>query len=204
MTKKYIKINLNQVVSRFQREEMRLERNRWYVIGALTICLLCSFSFMSYTNYKMNNLINDRQTNIDGLNSLINDLKKKKEGQINLSKKDIEVLFKFESTRNYWTPKIQALADLTPVKMAITELEFSKNKLMITAITRIEDGVKEFTVIDKFIQLIEEEEKFKDDFEYIKFINSSKEKSKGQETFTFKIEAKMKKASKKKKKKGKK
>ena len=200
---KYIKINLNQVVSRFQMEEMRLERNRWYIVSALTFCFLCAFSFMSYTNYKINNLVDIRQNHIDNLNKQIDDLKK--EGQINLSKKDIEVLFAFESGRNYWTPKIQALADLTPIQMAITELEFSKEKLIITSITRLVEGVKEFDVIENFINLIENEPNFKDDFQYIKFINSSKEKSKGQETFTFTIEAKMKKISKKtKKKKGKK
>jgi len=155
------------------------------------------FSFMSYTNYEMNELIEKRETNIENLNQKINKLKK--EGEINLSKKDIESLFNFESKRRYWTPKIQALADLTPIGMAITELEFSKQKLLITAITRIEEGVKEFDVIEDFIHLIENEPNFKDDFQYIKFINSSKEKSKGQETFTFKIEAKMDKKTKKKK-----
>ena len=110
-------------------------------------------------------------------------------------------VFLFESKRNYWTPKIQALADLTPIKMAITELEYAKQTLEITAITRLEEGVKEFDVIESFINMIEGEPNFKDDFEYIKFINSSKERSKGQETFTFKIEAKMKKTAKKKKKK---
>ena len=81
MSKKYIKINLNQVVSRFQMEEMRAERNRWYIAGTLIFCFLCSFSFMSYTNYKINNLVDIRQNHIDGLNRQINDLKK--EGQIN-------------------------------------------------------------------------------------------------------------------------
>ena len=41
------------------------------------------------------------------------------------------MLFAFESGRNYWTPKIQALADLTPIQMAITELEFSKENKKI-------------------------------------------------------------------------
>ena len=196
--KKYIKINLNQIVSRFQIEELRLARKRWYIAIALVFGFLGSLSFMNYTNYQINQLIDVRRSNIANLNNKIDQLKK--EGAIDLSKKDIEMLFLFESKRNYWTPKIQALADLTPIKMAITELEFSKNNLMITSITRLEKGIKEFDVIENFINLIKNEPNFKDDFESIKFINSSKEKSKGQETFTFKIEAKMKKISKKKKK----
>ena len=152
MSKPYIKINLNQVVSRFQIEEMRLDRNRWYIAGALIGCFLFTFSFMSYTNYQINKLIDIRETNIKSLNNQIELLKK--EGQINIAKKDIEELFLFESKRSYWTPKIQALADLTPIKMAITELEYAKRTLEITAITRLEEGVKEFDVIEDFINLI--------------------------------------------------
>ena len=198
MSKKYIKINLNQVVSRFQMEEMVLNRNRTYMAAAAIFCFVCLFSFMSYTNYELNKLIDLRQTDINTLNQKINSLKK--EGQVDLSKKDIEGLFKFESKRNYWTPKLQALADLTPKEMVIEELEFDKGKLNITAITRIEEGVKEFDVVEKFMNTIKEDANFKDSFQNIKFINSFRQTIQNQQTFTFKIQAKLKKPSKKKRK----
>ncbi len=198
MSKKYIKINLNQVVSRFQMEEMLLNRNRTYMAAAAIFCFVCLFSFMSYTNYELNKLIDLRQTDINTLNQKINSLKK--EGQVDLSKKDIEGLFKFESKRNYWTPKLQALADLTPKEMVIEELEFDKGKLNITAITRIEEGVKEFDVVEKFMNTIKEDPNFKDSFQNIKFINSFRQTIQNQQTFTFKIQAKLKKPSKKKRK----
>tara|TARA_B100000530_G_scaffold215026_1_gene137966 strand:+ start:297 stop:902 length:606 start_codon:yes stop_codon:yes gene_type:complete len=198
MSKKYIKINLNQVVSRFQMEEMMLNRNRTYMAAAAIFCFVCLFSFMSYTNYELNKLIDLRQTDINTLNQKINSLKK--EGQVDLSKKDIEGLFKFESKRNYWTPKLQALADLTPKEMVIEELEFDKGKLNITAITRIEEGVKEFDVVEKFINTIKEDPNFQDSFQNIKFINSFRQTIQNQQTFTFKIQAKLKKPSKKKRK----
>ena len=198
MSKKYIKINLNQVVSRFQMEEMVLNRNRTYMAAAAIFCFVCLFSFMSYTNYELNKLIDLRQTDINTLNQKINSLKK--EGQVDLSKKDIEGLFKFESKRNYWTPKLQALADLTPKEMVIEELEFDKGKLNITAITRIEEGVKEFDVVEKFMNTIKEDPNFKDSFQNIKFINSFRQTIQNQQTFTFKIQAKLKKPSKKKRK----
>tara|TARA_Y100000994_G_scaffold233174_1_gene220996 strand:+ start:102 stop:707 length:606 start_codon:yes stop_codon:yes gene_type:complete len=198
MSKKYIKINLNQVVSRFQMEEMMLNRNRTYMAAAAIFCFVCLFSFMSYTNYELNKLIDLRQTDINTLNQKINSLKK--EGQVDLSKKDIEGLFKFESKRDYWTPKLQALADLTPKEMVIEELEFDKGKLNITAITRIEEGVKEFDVVEKFINTIKEDPNFQDSFQNIKFINSFRQTIQNQQTFTFKIQAKLKKPSKKKRK----
>ena len=198
MSKKYIKINLNQVVSRFQMEEMMLNRNRTYMAAAAIFCFVCLFSFMSYTNYELNKLIDLRQADINTLNQKINSLKK--EGQVDLSKKDIEGLFKFESKRNYWTPKLQALADLTPKEMVIEELEFDKGKLNITAITRIEEGVKEFDVVEKFMNTIKADPNFQDSFQNIKFINSFRQTIQNQQTFTFKIQAKLKKPSKKKRK----
>ena len=204
MSQKYIKINLNQVVSRFQIEEMQLNRNRTYMATAVCFCFICLFSFMSYTNYELSKLIGSRKNDIQSLNEKINSLKK--EGQVDLSKRDIEGLFLFESKRNYWTPKLQSLADLTPKEMAIEELEFDKGKLNITAITRIKEDVKEFDVVEEFINTIKGHPDFSDNFQDIRFINSFRQKIQGQETFTFKIQAKLKKASnsKKKKKKGKK
>ncbi len=198
MSKKYIKINLNQVVSRFQMEEMILNRNRTYMAIAASFCFICLFSFMSYTNYELNKLIDSRENDIKALNQKINSLKK--EGQVDLSKKDIEGLFKFESKRDYWTPKLQALADLTPKEMVIEELEFDKGKLNITAITRIEEGVKEFDVVEKFMNTIKADPNFQDSFQNIKFINSFRQTIQNQQTFTFKIQAKLKKPSKKKRK----
>ena len=198
MSKKYIKINLNQVVSRFQMEEMKLNRNRTYIAITLSFLFVCLFSFMSYTNYELNKLIDSRKNDIKALNTKINSLKK--EGQVDLSKRDIEGLFLFESKRTYWTPKLQALADLTPQEMVIEELEFDKGKLNITAITRIEENVKEFDVVEEFMNTIKEHPDFSDSFQDIRFINSFRQTIQGQETFTFRVQAKLKKKSKRRKK----
>ena len=208
MSKKYIKINLNQVVSRFQIEEMQINRKRTYIAAGICFCFIFLFSFMSYTNYGLTNLVDSRETDIKLLNQKIDGLKK--EGNLDLSKKDIEGLFLFQSKRNYWTPKLQALADITPKEMVIDELEFHKGKLNITAITQVEkedeegNNVKEFDVVEKFMNTIKDHEDFKDSFQDIRFINSFRQMIQGQEMFTFKIQAKLKKPSKRKKKKGKK
>ena len=117
--------------------------------------------------------------------------KLQKDISINLSKKDIESLFKFESKRQYWTPKLQALASLTPLNMVLTEIEFVKNKLRITAMTKLEEGVKEFDVIEEFMNLFQEDENFKTNFNNIKFVSSSREKTNKSATLSFKIEAKL-------------
>jgi Tfp pilus assembly protein PilN len=136
-----------------------------------------------------NNIINERSQNIENLENNIR--KMQKNADINLSKKDIESLFKFESQRQYWTPKLQALAELTPLNMVLTELEFSKKKLKITAMTKLEDNVKEFDVIEEFMNLIKENENFNNNFKDIKFVSSSREKTNKSPTLSFKVEAKL-------------
>ena len=68
MAKKYIKINLNQVVSRFQIEEMQINRKRTYIATTVCFCFICLFSFMSYTNYELSNLVSSRKADIKLLN----------------------------------------------------------------------------------------------------------------------------------------
>ncbi len=195
---KYIKINLNQVVSRFQREEMELNRKRTYIALALSISFICLFSFMSYTNYKLNELINLRKAEIRKIESDIASLKK--EGDIDLSKKDIEGLFSFESKRTYWIPKLQALADITSPKMAIAEIEFARGRLFITGITGIDENIKEFDIVEEFMNKMKEDDAFKNHFKDIRFVNSFTDQIQGQPTFTFKIQAKLNKKTKRRRK----
>ena len=85
-----------------------------------------------------------------------------------------------------------ALTEFTPEDMAITELDYGKNRLTISAISRLEPDQKEFTVIDKFIALLEADPYFSEDFKSIKFKSSERDKANSQEILSFKIEAHLK------------
>lgn len=189
MKKTFIRINLNQMVSRFQLEEMALDKQQWNITYAIIALFIISILFLNYNNIKFNSIINERNQNIEALETNIRKLQK--DSNINLSKKDIESLFKFESNRQYWTPKLQALASLTPLNMVLTEIEFIKNKLRITAMTKLEEGVNEFDVIEEFINLFKQDENFKTNFNNIKFVSSSREKTNKSSTLSFKIEARL-------------
>ena len=177
------------MVSRFQLEEMALDKYQWNITYAMIALFVVSILFLNYNNIKFNNIIDERNQNIEDLETNIRKLQK--DISINLSKKDIESLFKFESKRQYWTPKLQALASLTPLNMVLTEIEFVKNKLRITAMTKLEEGVKEFDVIEEFMNLFQEDENFKTNFNMIRFVSSSREKTNKSATLSFKIEAKL-------------
>ena len=62
------------------------------------------------------------------------------------------------------------------------------------------DPAEEISLIEKFINTIKEDPNFQDSFQNIKFINSFRQTIQNQQTFTFKIQAKLKKPSKKKRK----
>ena len=205
MSKQYIKINLNQVVSRFQIEEMKINRNRTYVASGIIACFVCLFSFMSYTNYSTNNLIDLREKEIQQLNEKIDALKKSKgAGELDISEKDIENLYNFELERTYWTPKLQALANLTPVEMAIEELEFDKKTLELTFIKRKEKDVKSFAIVETMTSKFENDSIFNANFDEVRFAGETTKKIQNQTSKMYEFFIDIKDMSKKKKKRKKK
>jgi hypothetical protein len=199
MSKKYIIIDLNQTVSRHQLEELQQEKKRDIIMGSMVFVLTAIFIWFNIINYNLSSIIEEREVRIENLNAKILNLKS--EGKINLSKKDVESLYKFDAKRIFWAPKIMALTNLTPETMSITQIEFLRKKMNISAITELEDDVKEFDVVESFISKLKSSDEFFADFESIRFLNSSQDNVKGHKTFTFKIEAKLKSVTKRKKKK---
>lgn len=181
----YIIINLNQTISKAQLQEHKLERNRWILFGAITL-IFCALGFFSYKiSSDIMKLKNERITTIEKIKkdtALLH-----KEGQIDISKKDIERLNNLNKKQILWAPKLRALADITPEHMAVTELEFKNEKLIISAISKLFEGEKEFKVIDDFIDLLKSTNEFSKDFKTITFYNSERIRSKGQEMLAFKV-----------------
>jgi len=199
MENKFISIDLNQTVNRFQLEEIKLERTRWIIFSIISMIMLGLSIWFFILNSSSNSLISSRGVIINEIDTEINELKK--DGQINLAKKNIESLYKLENERIFWVNKLQTLADITPINMAITELEFNKKKFSISAVTRLGDDSKEFDVIEYFIELLKKNEYFSKDFTSIKFSNSERINSRGTEIFTFKVDCLLKSKSKRTKKK---
>ena len=199
MSKKYIIIDLNQTISRHQLEEIKEEKKRDVIIGSIMFVLTAIFIWFNVINYNLSSIIEERETRIEDLNAKILNLKS--QGKINLSKKDVESLYKFDEKRVFWAPKIMSLTELTPETMSITQIQFLRNKLNISAITELAEDIKEFDIVESFIEKLKSDETFFSDFESIKFLNSSQDNVQTHKIFTFKVEAKLKSTSKRKKKK---
>ena len=187
----YIKINLNQTVSKAQHDFIVEEKKRWYYFSGICFLFLASFIWLFIINNRLNYTIEERETTI---NNILNDTEKLKSGgKINLSKTDINNLYKIEEKRIFWADKLIALSKITPDDMAITKIEFKNKKLNISAVSNLGSGQKEFTVVENFMKRIEDNKEFNKDFIGIKFENLDKEFSKNDELLSFKVEAKLKK-----------
>jgi len=187
----FIKINLNQTVSKAQRDFMLEERKRWYYFAGICSLFFVSFIWLFIINSRLNYTIEQRERTI---NNILNEtVKLKSGGKINLSKVDINNLYKVEEKRIFWADKLIALSKITPDDMAITKIEFKNKRLNISAVSNLGSGQKEFTVVENFMKRIEDNKEFNKDFIGIKFDNLDKEFSKNDELLSFKVEARLKK-----------
>ena len=187
---KLIKINLNQTVSKAQLDYLNEEKKRWMLFGGICALFIIYLIWFGFINYRMNNIIESRTQTIKEIIKKTEELKKS--GKINLSKIDIKTLNNFENKRMFWAPKLIALSEITPEDMAITGLDFENKKLQISAISKIENGEKDFDVVEDFMKRIDENEEFNKDFKSIKFDSMEKSRAKGQEVLSFTIKAKLK------------
>jgi hypothetical protein len=185
----FIKINLNQTVSKAQKDYIEQEKKRWYSFSFICIVFISSIIWLFLINSKMQYVIDERNKTIEDIIS--NTAKLQSSGQINLSKIDINNLYKIESKRIFWTEKLIALSKITPEDMAITKIEFKGKKLYLSAISNIGSGEKEFTVVENFMKQIDSDSEFNKDFKDIKFGFLDKETTKNEELLTFKVEAKL-------------
>ena len=196
MENKFVLINLNKTVSNAELQELQQERKKWIIFTVITMLMVAlAFWFISI-NSQANFIISERNNVI---NKLIQDTENlKNEGQINLSKRDINNLIKTEGERIIWSEKLKILSDITPVDMAITGLEFKNLKFIIKGISKVHEDEKEFLIVEQFINMLKTNARFSDDFKTIKFKGSERDLSRGQEIFKFTIEAELNKKSKRK------
>ena len=196
MENKFVLINLNKTVSNAELQELQQERKKWIIFTVITMLMVAlAFWFISI-NSQANFIISERNNVIS---KLIQDTENlKNEGQINLSKRDINNLIKTEGERIIWSEKLKILSDITPVDMAITGLEFKNLKFTIKGISKVHEDEKEFLIVEQFINMLKTNARFSDDFKTIKFKGSERDLSRGQEIFKFTIEAELNKKSKRK------
>ena len=200
--KKFILIDLNQTVSRAELSALKEEKQRWMFFGLVSFLFVILLGWFISINLSMNNLINAREETMTDIIEKTNQLKK--DGQINLAKSDIESLYDIEQQRVLWATKLKELTRIIPDDMTILNVHFKQKRLVISAIARLYPEVKAFTIIEKFINVLESNPEFSKNFSSTELKRSQLDKSQGQEFLFFEIELKLNKTKKKKTKKSKK
>ena len=92
----------------------------------------------------------------------------------------------------FWAPKLIALSEITPDRMAITGLEYDHRRLKISAISSVDKTQKNFDIVEDFMNRIDANKEFNNDFKDIKFESMEKSNAKGNEVLSFTIEARLK------------
>ena len=187
---KLIKINLNQTISKAQIEHLKEEKQRWLIFSLICFLFLGYLGWFAFINNRMDHIIESRQDTIRDIIKSTEELKK--EGKINLSKSDIKTLNQLENERMFWAPKLIALSEITPDRMAITGLEYDHRRLKISAISSVDKTQKNFDIVEDFMNRIDANKEFNNDFKDIKFESMEKSNAKGNEVLSFTIEARLK------------
>ena len=186
-------INLNQSYSSSEIKLKKDENTRWVYFSLILLALLGNLFWFIHINININQLIEQREDTIAQLG--VDTEKLKQKGRINLSKKDIENLYKVEINRITWADKFTEFANITPEDMAITGIVFRNNKFTINAISLINENEKEFAIVENLIHTLQSSEIISKDFSNIKFKSSERKITRGQEILVFVIEAKLNKSS---------
>ena len=110
-----IKINLNQTVSKAEKDFISQEKKRWYTFYIICGLFTISFIWLISINSRLSYIAKERNNTIENIITDTNNLKST--GKINLSKKDINNLYKLESKRIFWTEKLIALSFCGSLKL---------------------------------------------------------------------------------------
>ena len=195
---KFIFINLNQTVSRAELSAIKEEKQRWILFGSIAFIFTLLLGWFISINLSLSKLIESRENTITDIIEKTNTLKK--DGQINLAKSDIESLYIIEEERIIWSKKLKELARVIPDDMTLINVHYKQKRLVVSAIARLYPDEKAFTIIEKFIDVLESNPEFSNDFSSTELKRSQLDKSQGQEFLFFEIELKLNKKSKKSKK----
>ncbi len=186
---KYFLINLNQGESKEARFERLQERNRWFVFGFVVFLFLILNGGLLYINFGYSSLINQKMSENDQINEQLQALQAKGK---NIAKQDIIQLAKIEEDRFMWARNMELLGELTPDDIAITGIQFKHNKWTIQGIASVYEDVKDFDIVNNYVNKLRNNKELSSNFSRIKFTEYSRQNFRGQDIINFIVTASVK------------
>lgn len=178
----YFRINLNKLEDK--ELALQLKKSELYRYAALTAVILLLFIAALSINGRLSSKVKSFDTIITNLNRQIDSLQQKENF---VSEEEVYSLDRLNSSRVFWTRKLETLAVLTGNSIALTEIKYERSTLLIRGVAKVSRTNNNFEVISGFIDRLKAEPSFSRDFRTIDFRSSERIDFMEQDLLNFEI-----------------
>ncbi len=163
------KINLNKLEDKSAVQ--RTMARQGYAL--LLLCaLFIALSVLSVGRFRT--LVAKRQGFTTTALELKQQIKSLQQGEEYIGEEQVLDLYDLTNERIFWSEKLEALADIVDTSIAITAMQFQREKLYIKGITAVKSDENRFRTISSFIDSLKAAPVFAGDFGTIEFSSSDR------------------------------
>ena len=160
----YFKINLNK----YGEQRLQAERENRTFRNSLIIFLIGFVIILAAWFYIQKSVVNKLETRRQYLAETQQELARYKTSGDYLSSNDLSRLTNTFTNRIFWAKKMIALGHEIDDKLAVRKFTYANGVLTIHGITEVDVNVKEFELINSFIQRLKSNPEISNDFPEIK------------------------------------
>lgn len=175
-------INLNKLEDKSEViKKMTRQGYGLILISAVMIAIT------AITAFRYSALASKRKEFTQTIVSLKDQIKELEQGENYIGEDQVMDLYDLTNERIFWSEKLEALADLVDTNIAITSLNYQREKLYIKGITLVRNDENRFETISAFIDSLNAAPVFSSDFNRIEFSSSDRTKYRNRNIVNFEI-----------------
>jgi Tfp pilus assembly protein PilN len=178
----FFRINLNKLEDR--EAALRRQRHEVLLYMGLTLAVFALLLVCLTLNARLSAKASGFRRTIDDLNGQIQALR---QSEHFVSEREVYDLDRLNSTRIFWTRKLESLADLTGDRIALTEIRYERDALTLRGVAKVRGDLNNFDLVSDFIERIKAEPAFTRDFQRIDFRSSNRADFMEQDLLNFDI-----------------
>lgn len=180
----YFKINLNK----YGEQRLEKERENKTFRNAVIVFLICFIIVLAAWFYIIGNTTKKVDARKQYLSEIQDELQRYRTSGDYLSSNDLDRLAETFNNRIFWARKMVALGEVIDDKLAVRKFNYANGVLTLNGITEVDKDVKEFDLINDFIQRLKSNPEIANDFPEIKSGQVIKQNVKDTAIFDFVIE----------------